>query len=52
MSPQREFSVRIEADDDGYYIAEVPELPGCYTQAKTLDELMSRIREAIEVCLE
>ena len=52
MSPMREFSVWIEADEDGYYIAQVPELPGCYTQAKTLDELMPRTTEAIEVCLE
>ena len=49
---KREFSVIIEQDDDGYYIATVPELKGCHTQAKTLDTLMKRIREAVELCLE
>jgi predicted RNase H-like HicB family nuclease len=46
------FAVVVEKDEDGYYVASVPELPGCHTQAKTLDELMRRIREAIEVYLE
>ena len=48
----REFSVIIEQDKSGYYIASVPELRGCHTQAKTLDTLMKRIREAIDLCLE
>ncbi|MEO0515922.1 MAG: type II toxin-antitoxin system HicB family antitoxin [Cyanobacteria bacterium P01_A01_bin.116] len=48
----REFSVVIERDADGYYIASVPSLQGCHTQAKSLDELVERIREAIELCLE
>ncbi len=48
----REFSVIIERDSEGYYVATVPELRGCYTQARSLDELMARIREAIELCLE
>jgi predicted RNase H-like HicB family nuclease len=46
------FSVVIEKDEDGYYVASVSELPGCHTQAKTLDELMERIREAVELYLE
>jgi predicted RNase H-like HicB family nuclease len=46
------FAVVVEKDEDGYYVASVPELPGCHTQAKTLDELMRRIGEAIEVYLE
>lgn len=49
---QREFYVVIEEGEDGYYIAEVPQLRGCYTQAKTFDELMSRVKEVIELCLE
>ena len=49
---QREFNVLIEEDEDGILVASVPELPGCHTQAKTLDELMVRIREAIELCME
>ncbi len=48
----REFSVIIEQDSEGYYVASVPELPGCHTQAKSLDALMKRIQEAIELCLE
>ena len=48
----REFSVIIEQDAEGYYVASVPALPGCHTQAKSLDELMRRVREAIELCLE
>ena len=42
----------IEKDEDGYYVASVPELPGCLTQAKTLDELIERVREAVELYLE
>ncbi|MDZ8031395.1 MULTISPECIES: type II toxin-antitoxin system HicB family antitoxin [unclassified Nostoc] len=49
---KREFNVILERDADGYFVASVPNLPGCHTQAQTLDELMERIREAIELCLE
>ena len=49
---KREFHVIIEKDADGYFVASVPELKGCHTQAKSLDTLMKRIREAIELCLE
>ena len=49
---KREFSVVIEKDEDGYYVGSVPELKGCHTQAKSLDELVERIREAILLCLE
>ena len=48
----KEFNVVIERDSDGYYVASVPALQGCHTQAKSLDKLMARIREAIELCLE
>ena len=48
----REFDVVVEQDEGGYYVASVPVLPGCHTQAKSLDELMIRIREAIALCLE
>jgi len=49
---KREFNVIIEQDEDGVYIASVPELPGCHTQANTLDQLQDRIKEAIELYLE
>lgn len=48
----QEFTVIIEQDDEGYFIAEVPELHGCHTQARSLDVLMERIKEAIQLCLE
>ncbi len=48
----REFNILIEEDEDGVLVASVPELKGCHTQAHSLDELMLRIREAIELCLE
>ena len=46
------FSVIVEKDEDGYYIASVPELPGCHTQAKSMDQVIKRIREAIQAYLE
>ena len=48
----REFYVVIEKDEDGFFVGEVPQLKGCYTQGKTLDELMTNIKEVIEMCLE
>ena len=45
-------TVLIEKDEDGYYIASVPALKSCYTQAKTLEELYPRIREVIDLCME
>ena len=48
----REFSVVIEKDEDGYFVASVPSLQGCHTQAKSLDVLMKRVKEAIELCLQ
>jgi len=48
----REFNVVIEQDEDGYFVASVPALRGCHTQAKSLDVLMKRIKEAIALCLE
>ena len=47
-----EFNVIIEKDSDGYYVATIPALKGCHTQAKSLDVLMKRIKEAAELCLE
>ena len=48
----RDFNVIIERDSEGNYVASVPSLRGCHTQAKSLDELIERIREAIQLCLE
>ena len=46
------FTVIIERDEDGTYIAEVPQLKGCHTQAKDLNTLIDRIREAVELCID
>jgi predicted RNase H-like HicB family nuclease len=51
-SSKREFNVIVERDEAGFYVASVPALPGCHTQARSLDKLIERIREAIELCLE
>lgn len=48
----KNYTVIITQDEDGYYIADVPELHGCHTQAKSLEKLMERTKEAIELCLE
>jgi predicted RNase H-like HicB family nuclease len=48
----RQFDVIIERDEEGLYVGSVPQLPGCHTQGRSLDELMERMREAVELCLE
>ncbi len=48
----KEFTVVIERDEEGYLGASVPSLRGCHTQARSLDELFERIKEAIRLCLE
>lgn len=51
MKPRSRFAVVTERDEDGFYVATVPALQGCHTQAKNLDTLMKRTREVIELCL-
>lgn len=46
------FNVTIERDSEGYYVASVPTLPGCHTQAKSIDQLLKRITAVIELYLE
>jgi predicted RNase H-like HicB family nuclease len=46
------YTVLIEQDEDGVFIAKVPDIPGCYTQGKNVEQVMERIKEAIQVCLE
>ncbi len=48
----KQYTVIIEQDEDGFFVASVPALPGCYTQAKTMVTLKERVREAILLCLE
>ncbi len=47
-----EFTAIIEKDEEGWFVADVPELEGCHTQAKTMDELIKRTKEAVALCLE
>ena len=51
-SMKREFTMIVERDEEGYYVGSVPELRGCHTQARSLDRLVTRVREAISLCLE
>ena len=46
------FQVIIEQDEEGYYVADVPALPGCHTQGKTFEEALDNIKEVIAMCLE
>jgi predicted RNase H-like HicB family nuclease len=52
MPMVKEFSYVVEKDEDGWFVATVLGLPGCHTQAKSLDQLLIRVREAIELCQE
>ena len=49
---QRQFDVVIERDEESYYVASIPQIPGCHTQARSLDEVIERIREGAELYLE
>jgi predicted RNase H-like HicB family nuclease len=46
------FRVILERDVDGFIVAKVPAIPGCATQGRTVDEALSRVKEAIRLCIE
>jgi len=48
----REFYVVIEKDEDGFFVGEVPQLNACYSQGKTVDELMANMQEVVALALE
>ncbi len=52
MREKHDYHYIIERDNEGWYVGSVPELRGCHSQARSLDELAERMKEAIEVCLE
>jgi len=45
-----DFTIIIEQDEDGIYVASVPEIQGCHTQGNSIPQVLERIKEAIEVC--
>ena len=49
---RREIYIVIERDEDGFFVGEAPQLRACYSQGRTLDELLVNMREVIELCLE
>ena len=51
-SGERTFYVVVERDEDGYLVGEVPQLRACYSQGRTLDELLGNMRDVIALCLE
>jgi predicted RNase H-like HicB family nuclease len=52
MNGKRKLTVILERDEDGWYVASVPELRGCHTQGRTLDEVMENLRDAASLCQE
>lgn len=52
MASKQVFDVVIEEDEEGWLVASVPALPGCHTQARTQEELMERVKEAILLYLD
>ena len=52
MKQKRKFTVLIEQEEEGYFVATVPALHGCHTQAKDLNTLMKRVREVVQLCLD
>ncbi|HOI24432.1 MAG TPA: type II toxin-antitoxin system HicB family antitoxin [Caldisericia bacterium] len=52
MKKKVNLTIIIEKDEDGLFVASVPALRGCFTQAKTYEELIPRIKEAVALYLE
>lgn len=48
----KQYLITFRDGEDGWLVAECPELPGCVSQGKTLNETLGSIREAVEVYLE
>lgn len=51
MGALRKYTIIIEKDEEGWLVSEVVELPGCHTQAKSMDQLLERTKEAIRAYL-
>ena len=50
ITSKKIYTVLIEQDEDGIYVAKVPDITRCHTQGKTVPEVMERIKEAIQSC--
>jgi predicted RNase H-like HicB family nuclease len=46
------FTVTLDRDEDGVWVAECPSIPGCVSQGRDRDEALNNVREAIALCLE
>ena len=49
---KNDYTILIEKDEEGYYVGSIPALPGCHSQARSVDQLMERMEEAISLWLE
>ncbi len=47
----KRYTLIVEKDEEGWFVSEVVELPGCHTQAKSMDQLLERTKEAIQAYL-
>ncbi len=47
-----DYTVLVEQDEDGIFVAKVPDIPGCFTQGKTVEQAIERVKEAIKCCLD
>ncbi len=47
-----QFTITIDRDEDGVWVAECPSIPGCVSQGQTKEEALANIEEAIQLCLE
>lgn len=52
MAPRLSFKVVYERDEEGWWVASIPDVPGCHTQGKSLAQARKRIREALEIALD
>jgi len=46
------YTIIINKDEDGWFIADVPALIGCHTQGKTREEALENIKDVIKLCEE
>lgn len=52
MKLPKKFTINVEKDEAGFFIASIPEIQGCHTQARSLPSLWDRLNDAILVCID